>query len=124
MRVHLFGVAEHKEQQVHVKTALEQAGHTVVVPKKEEKDPATKDQKKRLLDLYQEALAESNAVLVMNYSYNGVKHAIPPATLIAMGVAVYQSKPVYVYGEFPIEHKAALAHLGVVELKGDLSVFL
>ncbi len=63
-------------------------------------------------------IAQSDAILVINYEKNGIKGYIGGNTLMEMGVAFYLRKPIYILN--PIDEKNILKE----EIYGMLPVFL
>jgi diphthamide synthase subunit DPH2 len=116
MIIRIAGNIQLREQFVTVRTALEQRGHQVILPKKDEREPVTKEQKRQYLQKVQDELENVDALLVMNYDQD-----IASVVLLQIGVARYFEKQVFIYSELPREYKEELEALAVVVLHGDLS---
>jgi hypothetical protein len=121
MRIRLLGIPTIYEQLIHIRTALEQRGNHVFLPKRDEREPKTTDDKRRHVERVSKEIEQVDAVLVVNVPVDGVANAISPTVLREIGVAFYHEKTIYVLHAFPADLAAELTQIGAVALNGDLN---
>ena len=114
MKILLLG-GQFREAVVHVRTVLEKRGHTVLLTK-EDKEPATKDEKRKFVEKLQKLIEDADALLVLNY-----ENTLSPSMLLGVSAAFYFDKSVYVYREFPVAQRSDFLSFGAIELRGDLT---
>lgn len=124
MTITLCGSIAFIDEMYRLKTELEGLGHKVLLPPNQvpgetgELIPASEyySQKKslqknddawiwenhsqRLVDHFNK-IAESDAVLITNYTKNNIENYIGPNTLMEMGVAFYLKKKIYLLNPIP-----------------------
>lgn len=107
---------------MHIRTALEQRGHRVLLAK--EHDVQSQSQRRQLAERLRRDLEQVDVLLVLNNEYEGVKHALSAAMLLEVGVAFYLSKQVYLFGDYPVGALGEeLRKYEAIALQGDISRF-
>ncbi len=115
MRIRILGSTQFLEQLVTVRTALEKRGHSVVMPRKDERVEG-KEEKRKYLEKLRKEFDEVDAVLVMNFD-----HAIAAQQMLELGVALYLEKRVFIYDMLTTNQQNELAEYPVAVIKRDLS---
>lgn len=115
-----------------IKEKLEQNGHTIILPncydcpETEAKYRGTKDHaswKGKMFKHSEEVISSVDAVLVLNYTKNGIDNYIGGATFLEMYDAFRLGKKIYLYNDIP---KGMLFDeiegFGPIIIKGDLNL--
>lgn len=80
-----------------------------------------KNHSQRITDHFKK-IAESDAVLIANYTKNNIENYIGPNTLMEMGLAFYLNKPIYLLNPIPqISYREEILGVKPIILDGDLS---
>jgi len=121
------------EQMFETKNSLEKAGHTAFVPSdtvdclgRPELNMDMEHCKRLQIDKECfDKIAESDAILVLNYEKNGVKGYVGGATLMEIGLARHLDKRIFLLNDLPSEEELRYVHeiklTEPIVLKGDLS---
>jgi len=142
MIVTICGSIAYINEMYELKTQLEQFGFEVKVPPNQVKGPDGKimpareyyDHKKAagndswvwrdhsaLITEHFEKVAAADAVLIANYSKNGIENYIGANTLMEMGLAFYLGKPIFLLHPVPeIAYKEEIIGMRPVVIQGDL----
>ncbi len=135
MKIAICGsITFHKEMR-EVQRALEERGHTVLVPKslslierkgfrkpKTVKERLAAEKKYNFLDEHFHKIELSDAVLVVNPVKKNIPGYIGGNTFLEMGVAYFLKKPIYVLYPLPeMDYALELAAMRPVILRGNFS---
>jgi hypothetical protein len=83
------------------------------------------DKKEELMRNHFDKIADSDAILVLNYEKNGIPGYIGGNTLLEMGLAFYQRKKIYLLHQIPeTAEKEEILAMKPVVLNGDLSLII
>lgn len=144
MKITICGSMAMIDQMHEIGDKLENLGHQIRIPEIEIKDPSGKilDQKEYDLirktatvhdswiwEINREAMRDhfvkitwSDAILVPNYSKNGIDGYIGPNTLMEMGLALFLNKKIYLLHPIPnIPSREEILGINPVILNEDLS---
>lgn len=136
MKVMICGSMTFAKEMVDMKGKLEALGHAALVPldvnshvknsklvddlDSNLKHAIEKNIMKRCFDL----VAESDAILVLNYLKNGIKGYVGTSTLMEIGLAYYLGKKIFLLNTIPKSKEARWVHeLEVMQpiiINGDL----
>ncbi len=145
MKITLCGSIAFYSEMVKVQKKLENLGHEVKLPPIKIKDGEGKlisvekyyeirkkasDNEKWVWERKEEAIRNhfkkvewSDAVLVLNYSKNGIPNYIGSNTFLEMGVAFYLKKKIFLLNPIPeISSKEEILGMKPIVLNGDLSL--
>ena len=137
MKIAIIGSMKFAEDMVKIQKQLDELGHDAKIPLGSE--PHLKD--KEFVDNLDDNLefcithdimrknfqqvADSDAVLVLNYKRNGVEGYIGVSALLEMGVAHYLGKKIFLFQNTPDYKDARWAHeVAIMQptiIKGDLT---
>lgn len=137
MKIMIVGSMAFAKKMVAVKKKLERLGHNVRVPfgiedylKDESFVERLEDNllyaiEKDILRKCYKQVAESDAILVLNYKRNGIDGYIGTSVLMEMAIAYYLNKKIFVFNDIPHFNTVRWAHEVTIMqpdvLKGDLS---
>ena len=132
MRVFIICSKAFYEKIPTIKEKLEQNGHTIILPncydcpETEAKYRGTKDHaswKGKMFKHSEEVISSVDAVLVLNYTKNGIDNYIGGATFLEMYDAFRLGKKIYLYNDIP---KGMLFDeiegFGPIIINGDLNL--
>lgn len=112
MKIALCYSMQHSEKAQEIKQKLEQARHTAFVSvdtaeyigKSEEEQEKIKLEwkyKTNILEDYLNVIANSDAILVLNYDKNNIENYIGGNSFLEMGIAYYLKKSIYLLNPIP-----------------------
>jgi hypothetical protein len=122
MKIAIIGSMQFAEDMVKIKKQLDELGHTAEVPLGIESHVKDKEFVDNLDDNLEwcithdimrrnfKQVAESDAVLVLNYKRNGIEGYIGISALMEMGVAHYLKKKIFLFQHTPDYKNARWAH--------------
>lgn len=131
MNIAICGSMQFAGTMLELKSALEAMGHVIEVPKDAEryatgeKRVETKWEKVEgdLIRGYFEKIKQSDAVLIVNVTKNGIEHYVGGNGLLEMGFAHVLGKKIYLLNPIPDMHYSdEIASMQPVILNGDLSL--
>jgi nucleoside 2-deoxyribosyltransferase len=80
------------------------------------------ERKEQAMRDYLEHVTRSDAVLVLNYAKNGIDGYVGPNTLIEMGVAFHERKPIFLLNAIPtLAYTEELIGMRPILLDGELA---
>ena len=122
MRIMICGSMTFSKEMVEAKKKLESLGHTIALPCDIDThlqdegfiDDLEKDYlhcvENNVMKKCMDFIAESEAVLVLNYPKNGIDGYIGTSSLMEIGLAYYLGKRIFLLHEPPHPTKARWAH--------------
>ncbi len=94
---------------------LEVLGHGVQLPTQEAKPRG------QLMNEHYAKIEQSDAIVVANYTKNGVENYIGPSTLIEMAIAFYLRKPIFLLNPIPqISYFEEIVGMNPIIINGNL----
>jgi hypothetical protein len=130
MKITICGSMTLLDQILAARQQLEAQGHEVLIPELIEGldyHRATTEQRaerKRRFDLIRrhwEKIRRSDAILVLNFDKDGVKHYVGGNSFLEMGFAHVLGKPIYLLYPIPdMPYRSEMAAMEPVVLDGDL----
>lgn len=137
MKIAIIGSMKFAEDMVKIKKQLDEMGHKAFVPIGTEPHLEDKDFVENLVDNFEycithdimrknfQQVADSDAVLVLNYKRNGIEGYIGASALLEMGVAHFLNKKIFLMQHTPEFTNARWAHeVAIMQptiIKGDLT---
>lgn len=119
MKIVIVGSMSFFDKFKEAKRALEEKGHKVILPKKDPlSEPVPISVKREAMNVFNENLKSSDAILVMNYTKNGKENYIGTNSLMEIGMAFILNKKVFLLNPPPEYAKHELEAIGVNILKG------
>lgn len=103
MTITLCGSIAFIDEMYRLKTELENLGHAAFVPENlfVEQTGVRREKDSDVINDHFNKIAESDAVLITNYTKNNIENYIGPNTLMEMGVAFYLKKKIYLLNPIP-----------------------
>lgn len=110
MLIAICGSMQFAKEMIDLKNQLESIGHSTVLPKDADlyangsKSTEAKWEKIEgdLIRRYYEKIKEADAVLIANYSKNGIEHYVGGNALLEMGFAHVLNKKIYLLHPIPV----------------------
>jgi hypothetical protein len=137
MKIMICGSMSFSKEMLEAKKKLEGLGHSVKVPCDVDlhlDDSGFIDNldadyehciENNIMKTCMDKIAESDAILVMNHSKNGVNGYVGTSSLMEIGLAYYLEKKIFLLFPTPLSSEARWAHevriMQPVVLDGDLS---
>jgi hypothetical protein len=130
MKIAICGSMQFSKEMIEIKLKLEALGHLVVLPKdvdqyaSGEKMVERKWEKQEgdLFKNYWNEIKNSDAVLIVNITKNGIENYVGGNALIEMAYAYILDKKIYLLNSIPeMNYKDEIEAMGPVVLNGDLS---
>ncbi len=144
MNIVICGSLAFHDRMREVRDALETLGHDVTIPDDRVEGPgggtldveewyalkktsfATRrwmwERKEHAMREYLECVTRADAILVLNYAKDGIDGYIGANTLIEMGVAFHERKPIYLLHPVPeIGYSEELIGMRPIPIDGELS---
>ena len=118
MRIVLSGSSKVKEKVFEIAKILEEKGYEVVVPKEFYVHMEKREHSMRHFD--EICKKETDILLAVNETKNGIKNYIGPNTFAEIAMAFYKQKKVYVLNDLYEPYLDELKGWGVIPLKGQL----
>ena len=131
MKIVICGSMSFAKEILVMRDRLVQAGHKVIVPRDAvvfAKNPAQLETKwekseRDLMRRYYKEIGETDAILVLNMTKNGVANYIGGNTFLEMGFAHVLNKTVYLFNPVPdMAYRDEMMAMQPVVLNGDLSL--
>lgn len=131
MKIVICGSMKFMEQMLEIKKSLEQSGHVVDLPTWENLHLAglpreeflTK--KKEYILTHFVRIKENDAILVPNFTKNGITNYIGGNTLVEIGIAFEHGKQIFIYNQLPppeeLSYVDEIEAMQPIVLNGDLS---
>ena len=122
MKIMICGSMTFAKEMMDTKRKLENLGHSVFLPSDIEshlKDPFLTDNldenykhtiDKDVLRQCFNLIAQSEAILVLNYAKNGIKGYVGTSSLMEIGLAYYLDKKIFLLNSIPRPKDARWAH--------------
>ncbi len=121
MKIVIVGSMSFLKEFEEAKRALEERGHEVIIPKKDPlPEPIPTSLKREAMDVFNENLRRSDAILVMNHTKNGKENYIGVNSLMEIGMAFILNKRIFLINPFPAHAEHELEAIGAEVLDGDL----
>lgn len=144
MKITICGSIQFLNEMLDVKKRLEELGHEVEMPPTEVEDGKGNlisaidyykirrqtagnenwvwDRKEWAMKKHFDKVAQSDAILVLNYDKNNIKGYIGANTFLEMGLALHLNKKIYLLNSIPeISYKEELLGMKPVIINGNLS---
>ncbi len=122
MKIVIVGSMSFLEKFEEAKNILEKKGHEVVLPKKDPlPEPIPTSIKREAMDVFNENLKNSDAILIMNHTKNKKENYIGTNSLMEIGMAFILNKKIFLLNPSPEYAEHELEAIGVNILNGDLS---
>ncbi len=138
MKITICGSSTFRKEMVELRNKLNQMGHEAIINqvyeelaagrapelmKRIETEHAEVKKQYGFIKWYYNAIANSDAILVLNYDKNGIKNYIGGNTLMEMGFAHVNDKKIFLLNPIPEElsYTEEIKAMADVVLDGDLS---
>lgn len=138
MKITIVGSIKFRKEMVEFRDKLNEIGHEgIICPQIEElafnrnpelmqrieKDHGKVKREEGFIKWYYNAIAGSDAILVLNYDKNGIKNYIGGNTLMEMGFAHVNDKKIFLLNPIPeeVSYVAEIKAMVDVVLNGDLT---
>lgn len=80
------------------------------------------DRKQEAMTAHFDKVAWSDAILVLNYTKNGVEHYVGANTLLEMGLALHLNKKIFLFNPIPdISYREEILGMKPTVINGDLT---
>lgn len=131
MKITICGSMSFAKEILITRDRLVQAGHTVIVPHDAElyaRDQSKLDTKwekseRDLIRRYFKEIEQSDAILVLNMTKNGIANFIGGNSFLEMGLAHVLNKTIYLFNPIPeVPYRDEMISMQPVVLSGDLSL--
>lgn len=129
MRIAICGSMQFAKEMIKLKAQLESIGHSIVLPKDTDlyangsKSVETKWEKVEgdLIRGYYEKIKDADAVLIANYSKNGIENYVGGNALLEMGFAHVLNKKIYLLHSVPVmNYSDEIESMKPMVLSGDV----
>lgn len=129
MRIAICGSMQFAKEMIELKNQLESIGHSIVLPKDADlyangsKSAESKWEKVEgdLIRGYYEKIKDADAVLIANYSKNGIEHYIGGNAFLEMGFAHVLNKKIYLLHPVPVmNYSDEIESMKPMILNGDV----
>lgn len=132
MKITICGSMRFAKEMFEIKDLLEELEHRVLIPKDSEmfiQEEEIKNDVQFLIDGnyiqdHFDKIAQSDAILVLNFEKNKIKGYVGGNTLMEIGIAKYEKKKIYLLNEIP--NKSDLSYATEIQasepivINGDL----
>ena len=129
MKITICGSIAFYDEMLNIKKRLEQLGHQVKLPIKENKRKLKMnnmnlvcDKKEMAIKLHFQKVEWCDAILILNYDKNNISNYIGGNTLLELGLAFYLNKKLFLLNEIPeVSYKEEILGMKPIIINNDLS---
>ncbi|MGE0793075.1 MAG: hypothetical protein AB7V77_02750 [Candidatus Woesearchaeota archaeon] len=123
MKLTIVGSIKFVDKYKEVKKYLEEKGHQIILPIKDEiEEPLPPEVKLKAMEVFNKNLKESDGILVMNYEKNNEPNYMGVNSLMEIGMAFNRGKKIFIFNSIPEFCKDEVKAIGSVELNGNLDL--